>query len=134
MHFKPRLRIFMSLSLKELLENYPFLSFIKYTHSDYVGVIQNFDGDIISIYAFNKLKTEEHKRRFLEQADVWWWESNRSIPINIFLKHTWSEFRYSLVTLNVKDIKEQQGHVVCLANLANKRTKRRVVQLVRRLG
>ena len=122
------------LSLEELLEQYPFLSFIKYTHSDYVGVIQNHDGDIVSMYAFNKLRTEEHKRRFLEQADQWWWESNRSIPINIFLKNNWNDFRYSLVTLNVKDIKEQQGHVVCLSNLANKRTKRRVVQLVRKLG
>ena len=124
----------MSLTLEELLENYPFLSFIKYTHSDYVGVIQNHDGDIVSMYAFNKLRTEEHKRKFLEQADQWWWESNRLIPINIFLKTNWNEFRYSLVTLNVKDIKEQQGHVVCLSNLANKRTKRRVVQLVRKLG
>lgn len=123
----------MSLSLEELLENYPFISFIKYTHSDYVGVIQNHDGDIVSMYAFNKLKTEDHKRRFLEQADIWWWESNRLIPINIFLKNAWSDFRYSLVTLNVKDIKEQQGHNVSLANLANKRTKRRVVQLVRKL-
>jgi len=124
----------MPLSLEHLLENYPFLSFIKYTHSDYVGVIQNHDGDIVSIYAFNKLRTEEHKRLFLEQADIWWWESNRLIPINIFLKDSWSDFRYSLVTLNVKDIKEQQGHVVSLSNLANKRTKRRVVQLVRKLS
>ena len=124
----------MSLTLEELLENYPFLSFIKYTHSDYVGVIQNHDGDIVSIYAFNKLRTEDHKRRFLEQADQWWWESNRLIPINIFLKDSWNDFRYSLITLNVKDIKEQQGHVVSLSSLASKRTKRRVVQLVRKLN
>jgi hypothetical protein len=127
-------RVFMSLSLEELLTNYPFFSYIKYTHSDYVGVIQNHDGDIVSIYAFNKLKTEEHKRKFIEQAEIWWWESSRSIPINIFLKHNWKEFQYCLVTLNVKDIKEQQGHFVCIANLANKRTKKRVVQLVRRLS
>lgn len=124
----------MSLSLEELLENYPFLSFVKYTHSDYVGVIQNYDGDIVSMYAFNKLRTEDQKRRFLEQADIWWGESNRKIPINIFLKHTWSEFRYSIVTLNVKDIKDCQGPVVCLSDLADKRTKRRVVQLVRKLS
>jgi len=124
----------MSLSLEQLLEKYPFLSFIKYTHSDYVGVIQNHDGDIVSMYAFNKLRTEDHKLRFLEQADIWWWESNRLIPINIFLKDSWNDFRYSMVTLNVKDIKEQQGHVVSLSNLANKRTKRRVVQLVRKLS
>jgi hypothetical protein len=124
----------MSLSLEELLEEHPFLSFIKYTHSDYVGVIQNHDGDIVSMYAFNKLRTEDHKRRFLEQADQWWWESNRLIPINIFLKNSWNEFRYSLVTLTAKDIKDQKGHIICLSNLANKRTKRRVVQLVRKLS
>ena len=45
----------MSLTLEELLENYPFLSFIKYTHSDYVGVIQNHDGDIVRLgYDFDK--------------------------------------------------------------------------------
>jgi hypothetical protein len=124
----------MPLSLEELLTNYPFLSFIKYTHSDYVGVIQNHDGDIVSMYAFNKLRTDDHKRRFLEQADQWWWESNRLIPINIFLKDSWNDFRYSLITVNVKDIKEQQGHVVSLSSLANKRTKRRVVQLIRKLN
>jgi hypothetical protein len=124
----------MPLSLEELLTNYPFLSFIKYTHSDYVGVIQNHDGDIVSIYAFNKLRTDDHKRRFLEQADQWWWESNRLIPINIFLKDSWNDFRYSLITLNMKDIKEQQGHTVSLNSLASKRTKRRVVQLVRKLN
>ena len=124
----------MSLSLEELLENYPFLCYIKYTHSDYVGIVQNYDGDIVSMYAFNKLKTEEHKIKFLEQAEIWWWESNRKIPINIFLKHSWKDFRYCLITLNVKDIKQQQGHVVSIAEIADKRTKRRVVQLVRKLN
>lgn len=121
-------------ALEQMLETYPFLSFVKYSHTDYIGVIQNHDGDIVSIYAYNKLKTEEHKREFLDLAETWWWESNRMIPINIFLKQSWSKFSYTLVTLSTKDVQEIQGHVVCLANLANKRTKRRVVQLVRRLN
>jgi hypothetical protein len=121
-------------SLEEMLQNYPFLSFVKYSHTDYIGVVQNHDGDLVSMYAFNKLKTEEHKKRFLELADIWWWESNRLIPINIFLKGDWRDFAYSLVTLSAKDIKELQGHCVCLNNLASKRTKRRVVQLVRKLS
>jgi iron uptake system EfeUOB component EfeO/EfeM len=120
--------------LELMLEQYPFLSFVRYSHTDYIGVIQNHDGDIVSVYAFNKLRTEEDKKEFLELADTWWWESNRMIPINIFLKQSWSRFSYTLVTLTTKDVKEIQGHVVCLSNLAAKRTKRRVVQLVRRLG
>ena len=120
--------------LEEMLEAYPFLSFVRYTHTDYIGVIQNHDGDIVSVYAFNRLRTEEHKREFLEQAETWWWESNRLIPINIFLKENWSKFQYTLVTLTTKDVKEIQGHVVSLAGLASKRTKRKVVQLVRKLS
>ena len=120
-------------SIEQMLEQYPFLSYIKYTHSDYIGVIQNHDTDLVSMYAFNKLRTEDHKLLFLEQADVWWWESNRQIPINIFLKSSWETLRYSIVTLTCKDIKEQQGHEVSIASLAERRTKRRVLQLVRKL-
>jgi hypothetical protein len=118
----------------KLAEKYPFITLCSYANAEYVGIIQNRDDSVTTIYDFGSVVDQQDKMLFLELANQWWWESNRSIPINIFLKHTWSEFRYSLVTLNVKDIKEQQGHVVCLANLANKRTKRRVVQLVRRLG
>lgn len=117
-----------------LLEKYPFLSFVKYSHTDYIGVIQNHDTDIVSVYAFNKLRTEDHKRKFLELAETWWWESNRMIPINIFLKNHWKEFQYTLVTLSTKDVEEIQGHCVSLSKLAQKRTKRRVVQLVRKLS
>lgn len=124
----------MSFSLEQMLEQYPFLSYIKYPTADFIGIIQNFDGDIVSMYAFNKLKTEEDKRGFLEAAEIWWWESNRLIPINIFLKHSWDKYRYSTVTLTTKDIREQCGHIVSISKLAERRTKRRVVQLVKRLG
>jgi hypothetical protein len=121
------------ISIEQMLEQYPFLSYIKYTHSDYIGIIQNHDTDIVSMYAFNKLRTDKDKLGFLETAEIWWWESNRLIPINIFLKESWNPFRYSTVTLACKDIIEQHGHIVSIAKLAEKRTKRRVVQLVRRL-
>ena len=85
------------------------------------------------MYAFNKLRTEQDKIGFLEQAEIWWWESNRLIPINIFLKSGWDHYRYSSVTLTCKDIIEQQGHIVSIAKLAERRTKRRVVSLVRKL-
>ena len=122
------------ISIEQMLEQYPFLSYIKYTHSDYIGIIQNHDTDIVSMYAFNKLRTEKDKLGFLQAAEIWWWESNRLIPINIFLKETWNPYRYSIVTLACKDIIEQQGHIVSIAKLAERRTKRRVLQLVKRLG
>jgi len=122
------------ISIEQMLEQYPFLSYIKYPTADYIGIIQNHDTDIVSMYAFNKLRTDQDKLGFLEAAEIWWWESNRLIPINIFLKDSWNPFRYSTVTLTTKDIKDQQGHIVSIAKLAERRTKRRVVQLVKRLG
>lgn len=116
-----------------MLKEYPFLSYVKYTHMEFIGVIQNHDGDLLSMYSYNKLRTNEDKKLFLNLAESWWWESNRLIPINIFLKRIWQPLQYSLITLSAKDVKEMQGHCVSLNNLAQKRTKRRVVQLVRKM-
>jgi len=117
-----------------MLEQYPFLSYIKYTHSDYIGVVQNYDTDLISMYAFNKLRTEDHKIKFLEQADVWWWESNRQVPISIFLRIPIEPFRYAIKTFNSKDVRIVLGPVVNLMNLTVKRVKRKSVQLVRKVN
>ena len=70
----------------KLLEKYPFLSHVTYGGEDYIGIIQNKDAVITSIYDFHSMRDDQHKKDYLELADQWWWESNRSIPINIFLK------------------------------------------------
>ena len=65
-------------------------------------------------------------------AEQWWWESNRMIPINIFLKEDWGQFRYVVKTLLTKEVTLIAGHTVKLMDLASKRTKRKMVQLMRR--
>ena len=119
---------------KKLLDQYPFLSYLTYGGNDYIGVIQNFDDVITSIYDFGILKTPEQKVKFLEMADVWWWESNRLIPINIFLKSDWGLFRGTLKTFNSKDVAIQHGPYVSLKEIAQKRSKRRSITLVRKVG
>jgi hypothetical protein len=66
-------------------------------------------------------------------ADQWWWESNRLIPINVFLKQDWVEFRVCLKTFNSKDVVIQHGPYVSLREIAAKRSKRRSITLVRRI-
>ena len=78
---------------KELLDKYPFFSFVTYGGLDYVGVIQNTDAVITTIYDYGMLRSLEQKQRYLDLAEQWWWESNRLIPINVFLKQDWAEFR-----------------------------------------
>ena len=71
------------------------------------------------------------KQGFLELGEQWWWESNRKIPINIFLKGELNMYRRYIKTLNSKDIELVFGPIVNLNEIAEKRVKRKSIQLVR---
>jgi hypothetical protein len=120
-------------SHKILLDQYPFLSYITYGGNDYIGVVQNADEFITTIYDYAALRTIEQKTVFLAMADQWWWESNRLIPINVFLKLDWAEFRVCLKTFNSKDVVIQHGPYVSLREIASKRSKRRSITLIRKM-
>ena len=121
-------------NIKKLLEQYPFISYLTYGGNDYIGVIQNLDDVITTIYDFGVLKTDEQKTRYLELGDQWWWESNRMVPINVFLKQDWAEFRVCIKTMNSKDVKIMFGPYVSLKEIAAKRSKRRSITLIRKIG
>lgn len=123
----------MELEYQTLLDQYPFLSFLTYGGNEYIGIIQNIDDIITSIYDFGVLKTPEQKLIYLELAENWWWESNRMIPINIFLKQDWMPFRPTLKTFNSKDVELKYGPALSLKESAQKRSKRRSITLVRRV-
>jgi hypothetical protein len=121
-------------SYKNLLDQYPFLSYLTYGGNEYIGIVQNADEFITTIYDYAALRSIESKTSYLELADQWWWESNRLIPINVFLKQDWTEFKVCLKTFNSKDVVIQHGPYVSLREIAAKRSKRRSITLVRRVG
>ena len=121
-------------SYKNLLDQYPFISYLTYGGNEYLGIIQNSDEIITTIYDYGLLKTLEQKSRFLELADQWWWESNRLVPINVFLKHDWAEFKICIKTFNSKDVVIQHGPQISLKEIAQKRSKRRSITLVRKVS
>jgi hypothetical protein len=86
---------------------------------------------VVSIYDISIIKDDAGKNHFLELGDVWWWESNRRIPINIFLKNEMTVFRYVIKTFNSKDVEVIFGPIVNLSEIAEKRVKRKSIQLVR---
>ena len=98
---------------------------------EYIGIIINFDTSVTSIYDFAIIRTEAEKQIFLEAGETWWWESNRKIPINIFLKQDMIPYREYIKTFNSKDIEIVFGPIVNLSELAEKRIKRKSIQLVR---
>ena len=121
-------------NIKHLLDQYPFLSYVTYGGNDYIGIIQNSDELITTIYDYALLKSLDQKSRFIDLADQWWWESNRLVPINVFLKQDWIEFRFCLKTFNSKDVSIEHGPYVSLKEIAQKRSKRRSITLVRKVG
>jgi len=117
----------------KLIEKYPFITLCVYANQEYVGIVQNQDDVITTIYDFGSIQDIESKRRFLELANVWWWESNRSIPINIFLKAEWDPFKNCLRTFINKDLEVLHGPVCSLAEMARKKSKRKSITLVRKV-
>ena len=118
---------------KQLSEKYPFITVVMYGNTEYVGIIQNRDKLVTTMYDFGRITEIELKKKFLELAEIWWWESNRSIPINIFLREEWAVFKPYLQTFINKDFDIMYGPATSLAELNKKRTKKRSIQLVRRV-
>ncbi len=119
--------------LKTLNERYPFMTICMYAGNEYIGVVQNRGDQVTTLYDFGRIAQAELKARFLELASDWWWESNRSIPINIFLKQEWEPFRPFLLTFNNKDLTILHGPVCSLSNISRRKSKRRSITLVRSL-
>jgi hypothetical protein len=117
---------------EKIQDQFPFITVVKYGNQEYVGIVINQDNNITSIYDYNLLKIEEQKRQFLEFGEVWWWESNRMLPINIFLKKEMEIFRHAIKNFTTKDVNILMGPVVNLNNIMLKRVKRRSIQMIRK--
>lgn len=120
--------------IKQLLNQYPFITYLTYGGDEYIGIIQNSDEQITTIYDFGSLRTQDQKEKFLSLGEQWWWESNRMIPINVFLKNDWMEFRFSIKTMNSKDVTIVMGPNISLKEIAAKRSKRRSITLIKKIS
>jgi hypothetical protein len=118
---------------EKLTEKYPFITLCVYANAEYVGIVQNKDDTVTTIYDFGAIQSQADKVLFLELASQWWWESNRSIPINIFLRKDWERFRPILRTFANKDLEILHGPVCSLSDIARKKSKRKSITLVRRM-
>ena len=117
---------------KDIEEKFPFLSVVTYGGNEYIGIINNQAAFITSMYIYTDLRSDDDKAKFVELGEVWWWESNRMIPINIFLQKDMEYFKYIMMTMNSKDVKVSLGPTVNLNRLSVKRVKRKSVQLLKK--
>jgi hypothetical protein len=119
---------------KKLSENHPFITVCSYANQDYVGIVQNRDEMVTTIYDYGSIIDTAIKEKFLELGEIWWWESNRLIPINLFLKQEWAMFKPYIRTFNNKSLVVIHGPVCSMAELSKRRSKRRSITLVKRLS
>ena len=101
---------------------------------EYVGIIINQDNQITSMYDYSLIKSDQEKSRFIELGEAWWWESNRQIPISIFLAREIFTYRYAIRNFATKDIKVILGPITSLNDIIIKRVKRKSITLVRRVS
>jgi hypothetical protein len=110
---------------------FPFLTGIVYAGIEYVGIVTNCDAQLVTFYDISEIQDANHKLMFLELGETWWWESNRLLPIEIFLPIDMHPFSYCLKTFAMRDVQVMFGPMTSLQTLLNKRIKRRSIQLVR---
>lgn len=117
-----------------LYNKFEFLTGISYCGREYIGIVSNADNTVFTFYDIDSLPSDDHKRAFLELGETWWWESNREIPIEIFLFQEMQPFAPYLKTFVSKDVEVLFGPVTSLQNLIKKRIKKRSIQLIRKTG
>ena len=117
---------------ENLQQNFPFISVLKHADKEYVGIIINQDANVTSFYDYELIDSEESKKKFLELGEAWWWESNRQIPINIFLRNEIHIFEFAIRNFTTKDVAITLGPITSLNNIIVKRIKRKSITLVRK--
>ena len=117
-----------------LSKNHPFITVCSYAGQDYVGIVQNRDDVVTTIYDYGAILDQVLRDRFLELGDTWWWESNRLVPINMFLKEEWMVFKPYIRTFNNKSLTVVHGPTCSMLELAKRKSKRKSITLVKRMN
>jgi hypothetical protein len=112
-------------------KNYPFITCINSNGVEYLGIIIHHDTMIISFYDFTNIKDYDTRMIFLEYGEQYWGESHRRIPISIFMRTEMEMFKSCIKHIPAKDAIIVFGPTINLKEIAEKRSKRRTIQLVR---
>lgn len=120
--------------IQELLELFPFLSYGSMLDRQYLGIIQNADSQLLSMYIYSDIPSTALREKFIQCGTEWWWGSNRQVPIHIFLKDDFHAFRPYLKHFSRKDFNLEAGPIVSLQDTIARRVRKRQITLVRRLA
>lgn len=112
-------------------QRWPYLTHIKYLNKDYVGIVQNSDANFVHMYVIDQTMSDDQKKEFMACGELYWWGSNRQVPINVFLGQQFKMFKPYLKSFSQKEVKVEFGPMPSLDSLLTRRSKKRTVQLVK---
>jgi len=113
-------------------EKFPFITGFKYSGSTHYGIVINYDKSILTFYDLEKIPTAEMREELIILGDLWWNESNRLMPIDIFLHLEMQIFQPFQSTFVMKNIEHLFGPMTSMQDMLKKRVKRRGFQLIRK--
>lgn len=112
-------------------QQWPYLTHIQYLGKEYWGIVQNSDSNFVHMYVVEQTMTSQQKQEFMCCGELYWWESNRQLPINVFLGQKFHAFKSQLKIFSTKEVCWISGPMPSLDTLINRRSKKRTVQLVK---
>lgn len=109
---------------------YEFMTFVVLKDDIVVGIVQNETPKILMVYQFDLLKTTQEKELFLQYGDAWWWGSNHSVPINLFIGDRFEPFEYCLRGYPRKPIEKLIGPTFSLTERYLRRVRKKKIEIV----
>lgn len=94
-----------------------------------VGIVKIKTKQFITFYDFSKIKNQSDKKELLSFAALWWSQSNRTIPISIFIKNDIEKFEAFTTRIDADSFELIHGPLVSISDIPRKRIKRRNVAL-----
>lgn len=114
----------MDNNYEQYLERLPFLTYGQAHGEEYIGIMIVRSKAFTSMYVLNHVQQADLKKELLEIGEKWWWQSNRNIPISVFLAEPLQKFSFCKRTFVSKDFEVMAGPTVSILKLPTKRIKR----------
>jgi hypothetical protein len=116
--------------IEETRAKYEFMTFVVFKDDIILGIVQNETPKVLMLYQFDLFHSTAEKEQFLQFGDEWWWGSNHSVPINLFIGDRFEAFEYVLRGYPRKPIEEMIGPTFSLADRYLRRVRKKRVELV----
>ena len=121
--------------INETRDKHEFLTFLLMNDGEdcKCGVVQNSNNRFITFYDLDRIQKPSDRKKFLELADRWWWESGQVIPVDCYIGTEFDMFQEALCILPRKLLSDDPiGPTYSITENYLKRVKKRRVDLVNR--